>query len=298
MVDISVIIASYNTRELTIQSVNTAALALEASLLKWEIIVVDNASTDDSLAKLTEYVKGEQFPITILENNVNVGFGAANNIAIARSTGEFILLLNSDTIVDNVHFDKLIAFAREQTDFGGLTVKLLLSDGSIDPACHRGFPTPWRSFCYMSGLEKLTNNVPSLKPLFGGYHLTHLPLDEAHQIDTPSGAFFLMKKVVFDAAGGFDEQFFMYGEDIDLAYRIHKMGKSIWYRPEQSITHLKGQSGMQRTDMSQNTRQHFYQAMKIFYQKHYEELYPTFLNQLIYKAIDYKLAKPQGQPNT
>lgn len=292
MVDLSVIIVSYNTSELTLQSVNTAALALEASLLKWEIIVVDNASTDDSLVKLSEYVKSEKFPITVLENNVNVGFGAANNIGIARCSGEFILLLNSDTIVDNIHFDKLLAFAREQTDLGGLTVKLLLSDGTIDPACHRGFPTPWRSFCYMSGLEKLADNMPALKPWFGGYHLTHLPLDEAHEIDTPSGAFFLMKKVVFDAVDGFDEQFFMYGEDIDLAYRIHKMGKRMWYLPDQSITHLKGQSGMQRRDMSQNTRTHFYQAMKIFYQKHYEEQYPRLMNELIYKIIDYKIAKP------
>ncbi len=292
MIDLSVIIVSYNTADLTLQAVSSCALALEASLLRWEIIVVDNASTDMSVAKLTQYAKSESFPITILENNVNAGFGAANNIGAARAQGEFLLLLNSDTIVDNVHFDKLIQMARETVDLGVLTVKLLLKDGTIDPACHRGFPTLWRSFCYMSGLEKAAESFPFLKPYLGGYHLTHLPLDQAHEIDTPSGAFYLVRKVEYDAVGGFDEQFFMYGEDIDLSYRIKEMRKHNWYRPEQSITHLKGQSGMQREDMSPVTREHFYTAMKIFYQKHYEDSYPSFVNDLVYRAIDYKMKTP------
>lgn len=292
MVDLSVIVVSYNTADLTLQAVSSCALALEASLLRWEIIVVDNASTDQSVAKLSVYAKQESLPITILENNVNVGFGAANNIAAARSSGEYLLLLNSDTIVDNVHFDKLLATAREIINLGVLTVKVVLKDGSVDPACHRGFPTLWRSFCYMSGLETAAESLPILKPFVGGYHLTHLPLNEPHEIDTPTGAFYLVKKVDFDAVGGFDEQFFMYGEDIDLSYRIKALGKSVWYRPEQSITHLKGQSGMQREDMSDATRAHFYEAMRIFYQKHYEEQYPALLNKLVYKIIDYKIATP------
>ena len=293
MTNLSVIIVSYNTAPLTLQCVESLVYALMASLLKWEVIIVDNASTDDTIAQLNSYASTNKVPLKIIPNSQNVGFGAANNIGAAQAVGEYILLLNSDTIVDNLHFDELIEIADSHRNLGVLSVKLNLPDGSMDPACHRGFPTPWRSFSYLSGLEKLTKDTPYLNTIFGGYHLTSLPLDQMHEIETPSGAFFLMKRVVFQGVGGFDEQFFMYAEDIDLALRVHKKGYRNWFCPRHSIVHLKGQSGMQNAQDQQKKQQtnvQFYQAMLLFYDKHYEDEYPTPITWLVHTVLERKIA--------
>lgn len=291
MKDLSVLIVSYNTKDLLLQTISSLLASLsKTSDVSSEVIVADNGSTDGSIEALEKLgIKHKE--LRIVENDKNVGFGAANNIAAKKAGGRYLLLLNSDTIVNNVDFSKLLSFMDERTDIGALTVKLNLPDGTIDPASHRGFPTLWRSFTYYSKLEKLTRYIPLINKLFGGYHLTHLDLNTEHEIDSPSGAFLLIRKEIYDKLAGFDEVFFMYGEDIDLAWRIKELGYKIWYYPNMSILHIKGQSGRKTDDAKKKsaTNKYFYDAMKIFYRKHYEQKYLRFVNWMVYKVLDAKV---------
>lgn len=289
MKDLSVIVVSYNTKDLILQTLSSVRSSLtNVTGISYEVIVVDNGSTDGSIQELKK-LNGHE--IKLIENGMNTGFGAANNRAAMKASGKYLLFLNSDTIVKNVNFKKLLAIMDERQDIGVLTVKLNLPDGSVDPASHRGFPTLWRSFTYFSKLERLTTSVPLLNRLFGGYHLTYMDLNTEHEIDCPSGAFFLTRKELFDKVGGFDEAFFMYAEDIDLAWRIKEAGYRIWYYPYMSIVHIKGQSGRKAGDMKKKsvTNKHFYKAMKIFYKKHYEQQYPRLANSLVYLVLNSKL---------
>jgi GT2 family glycosyltransferase len=171
---------------------------------------------------------------------------------------------------------------------GILTVKLNLPTGGIDPASHRGFPTPWNSFCYFTKLEKLTSRIPGLNKIFGVYNLTKFSLKKIHEIDSPAGAFFLMPKEVLDKVGGFDEEYFLYAEDLDLAYRIKALGyKSIYY-PVFSALHMKSQSGLKgkNKDTRKKSRWYFYNSMKLFYKKHYSKKYPFFIKGIVYFTLD------------
>lgn len=282
MTDFSIIIPSYNTKDITLQTIQSVKKHLDN--VSAEIIVVDNASTDGSREMLAEQ------NVTAILLDENVGFSKANNIALKQAQGTYILYLNSDMIIDDVDFNALKHYLDTHPKIGALTVTVNLTPTSIDPASHRGFPTVWRSFCYYAGLEKTLGKLPLLSYLFGGYHLTHLSLDSVHEIDSPTGAFFLTRKSLMEELGGFDEQFFMYGEDLDLAYRIKEKGYTIIYYPKYHVTHLKYQSGMQtkNTQVKKKISHHFYDAMKIFYRKHYENKYPAFINTLVFKVIDFK----------
>lgn len=293
MVDLSVVVLSYNTKELLGECLKT----LQASFAKdpdltFEIIIIDNNSTDGSQKFIEKLPKKQNnWSIVVLLNKENLGFGRANNQAATQVKGKYLLLLNSDTQVTNVMFSELIHFFEEHPRSGVLTVKILLSTGKIDPACHRGYPTLWRSFTYFSKLESLTRNIPILSKVFGGYHLTHLGLDKTHEIESPSGAFYMTTKQIYDEVGRFDEQFFMYGEDLDLSLRIKKAGYSIWYYPHLSILHIKGQSGIKGTskEVKKNTKKYFYEAMKIFYNKHYATVYPFVINKIVFWYLNRKL---------
>lgn len=295
MKDLSVLIVSYNTKDLLVQTISSLLHCLSKTpTVSYEVIVVDNGSTDGSIDAVKNLKRRE---IKLIENKKNVGFGAANNIAAKAADGTYLLPLNSDTIVDNVSFDKLLAIMDRRNDIGVLTVKVLLPDGSIDPASHRGFPTPWRAFTYFSKLEALTKRILVINRLFGGYHLTHYDLATEHEIDSPSGAFYLTRKDLYEKVGGFDEDFFMYGEDLDLSLRIKNSGYKIWYYPHQSITHIKGQSGRTSSDSKKKsaTNRHFYEAMKIFYKKHYEQSYPSFLNAIVNTILTARIKSSGAQ---
>lgn len=291
--DLSVIIVSYNTKELTLQCLAKLQTSLTKGSLKAEIIVVDNNSQDGSPAEFEKYASLHP-NVKVILNTINAGFGKANNQGLAVSEGRYVLYLNSDVFVpEELFLDKLIEQMDSATLVGALTVRVELSNGAIDPASHRGFPTVWRSFCYYAGLEKLTISIPGLNKLFGGYHLTHLPLTKKHEIDTPTGAFFLARKDILDTLKGFDEDFFMYGEDIDLAFRIKRLGYSIVYDPTYTVLHLKNQSGIKKKNNStvqKKTRNYFYESMAIFYKKHYENSYPRWISALVYAAINRKQA--------
>ena len=289
--DLSVIIVSYNTKDLTLQCIEKLQKSLSLSSLNSEIIVVDNNSHDGSSNAFINLSKTNQ-NIQVICNADNSGFGKANNQGQAIAEGRYILYLNSDVFVPEEPFlDSLIKQMDSHLTIGALTVRVQLVSGSIDPASHRGFPTVWRSFCYYAGLEKITASIPLLNRLFGGYHLTHLPLTTRHEIDTPTGAFFLARKDILDTLHGYDEDFFMYGEDIDLAFRIKRLGYSIIYDPTVTVLHLKNQSGIKKkndTTAQKKTHNYFYESMAIFYKKHYEKLYPKFISNLVYFAINQK----------
>jgi GT2 family glycosyltransferase len=285
MKDLSVIIPSYNTKDITCECIRSILTSLPSDTsVSYEIIVVDNASQDGSPEAIA------QLPVTLLALKENIGYSKANNRGLDHATGRYILYLNSDVLTKDVNFASLIQYLDTHEDIGALTVKVNLPNGNIDPASHRGFPTIWRSFCYYAGLEKMFGKIPVLNSLIGGYHLTHENLNTIHEIDSPTGAFFLTRKSLVDRLGGFDESFFMYGEDIDLAFRIKELGYKIIYYPVYNVTHLKYQSGIKtkKETVRSKTKQYFYDAMKIFYKKHYAAKNPSFINTLIYWVIDLK----------
>ncbi len=292
MKDLSVIIVSYNTKDLTFKCISKLQKALQMGRLSWEIIVADNNSTDGTQEELKRVSDNKK--IKSILNKDNKGFGKANNQGLAVAEGRYVLYLNSDVLVpEEAFFDILVADMDKHPLQGALTVRVQFPTGSIDPASHRGFPTVWRSFCYFSKLEFLTKNIPFLNRIFGGYHLTHLPLNTRHEIDAPTGAFFLARKEILSTLHGFDEDFFMYGEDLDLALRIKRMGYSIIYEPKFTVLHLKYQSGIKKknnTKVRSKTKGYFYESMAIFYKKHYEKLYPSWISALVYATIARKKA--------
>lgn len=280
--DVSIIILSYNTADLTLQCLRSVYKTQWGKVTK-EIFVVDNASADDTVKRIKQ-----TYPeVLVLKNAKNVGFAAGNNVGIQKANGRYILLLNSDTEVDTDAIPVMVAFMDSHPPAGVSTCRVLLPNGSLDPASHRGFPTPWASLAYMSGLERL---FPK-SHLFGGYHLGYMDMDAAHEIDCPSGAFFLVRREVIDSVGMLDEDFFMYGEDIDWAYRIKEKGWEIWFNPETSILHHKKQSGRAHGDKTRRiqSEKYFLTTMRLFYQKHYEKKYCRCITMLVYLAIRIKL---------
>jgi len=289
MAKFSVIILSYNTLSITKKNILSLLKATESVKDQMEVIVVDNGSTDGSVEMLKN-LKSEISNLKIIFNKKNLGYPKGNNQALKLATGNYVLFLNSDVIVDKLDFDTLIAYFENHKSVGVLTVKVVLPTGDIDPASHRGFPTLWNSFCYFLGLEKIFGKMGIFSKFFGGYHLTNLDLSKIHEIDSPSGAFYLTRKNILDKIGGFDEKFFMYGEDLDLSFRIKELGYKIVYYPKFQVTHLKYSSGLKTEDIKtrKTTNNYFYDAMKIFYKKHYHDQYPFFVNKLVYFFINLK----------
>lgn len=269
-VDLSVVIVNYNTREL---------LRSRLAQLQGRVIVVDNGSIDGS----QEMVR-RSFPAVYLITNVqNVGFARANNQGIRMTKSAYVLLLNTDCEATAQVVADVVNYLDHHPDVGAATCKLMLTDGSMDPACHRGFPTPWASLTYFFGLERL---LPR-SHLFGQYHQGYKPMHDVHDVDCISGAFFLVRREVIDQVGLLDEAFFMYGEDIDWCYRIRNAGWKIRFYPRVSITHKKHQSGLARTDgpTREQTKKHFYEAMRLFYDKHYRHRYGALISSLVLSGI-------------
>lgn len=272
VVKLSVIIVNYNVKHFIEQCLFSVLKASENVVT--EIFVVDNNSVDGSV----ELIK-EKFPqITLIENKTNTGFSVANNQAIKQATGEYILLLNPDTIVQEDCFTKTISFMDSHTDAGGLGVKMLDGQGNFAPESKRGLPTPAVAFYKMVGLSKFFKQSKR----FGKYHLTYLPENEINEIEVISGAFMLMRKSVLDKIGLLDETFFMYGEDIDLSYRITQAGYKNYYFPNTQIIHYKGESTKRS---SLNYVLIFYKAMALFNKKHFSGSHAFWFNFLIKLAI-------------
>ncbi len=263
--DLSIIIVNYNVKEF-LQNLLDSILKSSPQITK-QIIVVDNASDDGSVEMLREKFPG----ICLIENKKNVGFGAANNQALEISNGKFILLLNPDTIVQEDTFSILINFFNSHPEAGLVGCKVLNPDGTLQLACRRGFPGPWTSFTKVTGLSKLFPN----SKLFARYNLTYLDENQTYEVDAISGAFMLLKREVYEKVGGFDPQFFMYGEDLDLCYRIQQAGFKVYYVPDTQIIHYKGES-TKRSKMDETKV--FYDAMHLFVRKHFST---SFLVEII-----------------
>lgn len=254
---LSVIIVNYNVRHFLEQALLSVRKAGRGIAL--EVWVVDNNSVDDSVTMVQE-----KFPeVQLIVNQDNPGFAIANNQAIHAAGGEYVLLLNPDTVVEEDTFRKCIAFMDAHPDAGGLGVHMIDGAGKFLPESKRGFPTPWVAFCKTMGLSKFFPR----SPLFNRYHLGYLHEKETHPVDVLSGAFLWVRRSVLDEIGLLDESFFMYGEDIDLSYRIIKAGYQNYYFPETTIIHYKGESTKKG---SLNYVRAFYHAMIIFARKHFQ----------------------------
>jgi GT2 family glycosyltransferase len=223
-----------------------------------EVLVVDNCSTDGSVDWLRP-----QFPFAqFIANTENVGFSRANNQVLGKCRGKYVLFLNPDTILPEDCFQQCLSFMEAHPDAGALGVHMIDGSGRYLPESKRGFPTPWVSFCKMSGLTRL---FPTSRWL-ASYYLGHLSPTGIHQVDVLSGAFMWIRKGVLDKTGGFDERFFMYAEDIDLSFRIQQAGYVNYYLPAPAIIHFKGES----TRKDKRYIKLFYTAMIQFVQKHYK----------------------------
>ncbi|AEH46352.1 glycosyltransferase family 2 protein [Parageobacillus thermoglucosidasius] len=273
--DVSIIIVNYNTPKLTAETIDS--ILSSQTKYSYEIIVIDNHSSDHSVQLIKE-----RFPeVKLIVNEENVGFAKANNQGINLSKGRYILLLNSDTIVKEDTIEKMIEFMDKNRRIGASGCKVLLPNGKLDRACHRGFPTPMASFYYLVGLSKLFPKSPR----FNQYHLGYMNLDEPHPIDCLVGAFMLVRREVIEQVGLLDEDFFMYGEDIDWCYRIKQAGWEIYYCPFTSIIHYKGASSKKKPF---KIVYEFHRAMFLFHKKHYSEKYSFVINSLVYIGIATK----------
>ena len=246
---LSVVIVSYNVRHYLDECLESVQKALEG--VEAEVFVVDNASTDDTMSVLPQKYTWVRF----IASEENLGFSRGNNIAIRQATGEYVLLLNPDTNVAEHTLREAVRFMDEHPQAGGAGVMMLNGDGTRAPESRRAIPTPWVSALKMLGFTKR-------------YYMSHLPWDEPCRIEVISGAFCLLRHAALDKVGLLDEDFFMYGEDIDLSYRLLKSGYENWYLPL-PITHYKGKS-TRKTDY--RYVHVFYQAMLIFFRKHYSHL--------------------------
>lgn len=269
IIDLSIVILNYNTVDLTRKCLETV-FASRVGKYTTEVIVCDNASTDGSLAM----VKKEFPQVIVVDNKKNLGFAAGNNTGLKRAKGRYVLLLNTDTEVPTSTLASMITFMDAHSEAGAATCKLLLPDGSMDPACHRGFPTPWVAFTYLLKLERL---FPKTK-MFGEYHQLYKNVSTIHDVDCISGAFFMIRREVVDQVGLLDEDYFMYGEDIDWCFRIKKSGWKILYNPKVSILHKKKQSGRANILKKRRvtTEIYFHKYNWLFYKKHYAQTYPVF----------------------
>lgn len=270
---LSIIIVNYNTKNLlyhTIESIYNSH-----PKYAYEIIVVDNASEDGSV----EMIKTMFRDVKLVQNTKNLGFSKGNNIGITISKEKYILLLNSDTEIQSKTLDRCVEFLNKPENYriGILGCKVLLPNGKLDIACRRGFPTPLNSFFKFVGLAKL---FPKSK-LFNGYNLTYLDENVSCDVDCVVGAFMLIRREVIEDIGLLDEDYFMFGEDVDYCYRAKQKGWRVYYYADASIIHKKGGSGRKNPKVIKA----FYESMWIFYKKHYLKKYPKILGIIIYVSV-------------
>ncbi len=280
--DLGIVIVNYNTRELLRRCLETV-FASEG--LSFRVCVVDNASKDDSVEMVAR-----DFPqVSLIANRENVGYPTANNQGLraigfdqdVRGGISYALLLNPDTEVPPDALQKMVAFMETHPEAGVSGPKLVRPDGSLDLACRRSFPSPLVSFYHMAGLSRL---FPRSRR-FGRYNLTYLDPDQGAEVDSVVGAFMLVRREAIAQAGLLDETFFMYGEDLDWAFRIKAAGWKVYYHPEVTVLHVKraASRGSSRAQIE------FWRAMEIFYRKHYQEGTPRGVHYLIVAAIRVKL---------
>jgi len=280
--DVSIIILNYNAQKFLR---NTLKSLMQQKGLIVETIVVDNNSSDNSKAM----VKKEFPSARWVQRDTSVGFSAGNNAGLPYAHAATILFLNPDASFTGVNdlkkcYDKLWS----DKSIGALTARInLVLTGGIDETCHRGFPTPWAALTHFSGLSKLFPTVP----LFNHYTKRYLGYTKEHEIDAVGGMFMIMRRSVGEEVGWWDEDYPLYGEDLDFCYRLHEAGFRNWYFPKVMVKHFKGATtGMTKAGQVDPATTHqvkiwSVQAMELFYHKHYAKKYPFFINWLVYLGI-------------
>ena len=267
--DLSVVIVNYQTFELTKNTINSI---FEYSYpFSLEVIVVDNASGDDSLSRLKDYFNEN---VTFIASKENNGFAAGNNQALKIARGKYVLLLNSDTVVWENTLEDIYNYMERHKDVGAAGCRVVLENGELDKACKRSFPNVKNSFFRLFHIP--TNSKDD------NYNLDDLPDDEVYEIDCLTGAFMFIRKEALDEVGFLDETFFMYGEDIDLCFRIKGAGWKIIYYGKSRITHLKGASSKKQKS---KLIYEFYRAMYIYYKKHHANDSSFIVNIVVYIGI-------------
>ncbi len=293
MKDVSIIIVNYNAGDFLwkcLESIQTNV----SNKISYEVIVVDNASSDDSIQK----VKSEKLKVKslqIIENEENLGFSKANNIGVKEAVGRYLLFLNPDTVIFKDTLETLVTFMDKTATAGAATCFLELPSGKLDDGAHRGFPTPWNAFSYFSGLAKLFPHTL----LFNGYNLGWRSLNKTHEVDAIVGAFMLVRREAGEQIGWWDEDYFFYGEDLEFCFQLKEKGWKIYFVPDVKTMHYKGvTSGIKKhsaevstADLAtkQRATKARFEAMKIFYRKHYQKKYPGLVNKLVFMGINLKL---------
>ncbi len=252
--EISIVIVSYNVRDLLENCLHSVESALDG--LRGEVFVVDNDSDDGSVDMVRQRFPG----VKLIDSGENLGFARGNNLALREARGEYLLLLNPDTLVQEDTLHTMLRFFRENEDVGMASCKIIKPDGLIEPACRRSFPSPWVSFTKLAGLSTLFPR----SPLFARYNLMYLNEDESYEVDAISGSFMMLRSEVYDAIGGLDESYFMYGEDLDWCFRTQKAGWKLFYVHSTKIIHYGGES-TKRSSIDATAE--FYKAMQVFASK-------------------------------
>ena len=275
---LTIIILSFNVADLLVNCLDAIYKFNFDKFLSgdWELLVSDNGSSDNTI----EILRQKNYPgLKILQNGVNLGFAKGNNVAAKMVRGDYVLFLNPDTVVEKESIEFGLDYLRSHSNAGAVSVKLVLGSGRLDNTCHRGFPTPWNSFCFFVGLTKL---FPTSR-FFAGYILGHLNTNQQSEVDAINGAYFMMPKDLGKRLDWFDEDFFWKGEDLDLCYRIKEVGYKIMYLPQVKVWHYKGSSkGHKRGSKTLQAR---FMVMRLFYDKHYKNKYPTWLREFVFLGI-------------
>lgn len=282
--ELSIIILNFNVKDLLINCLESV-FASKGKLDRWQVIVVDNASSDGSV----EAAKDRFSQVELIENETNLGFAAGNNVGVKYAEAPVILFLNPDTVIKDHAIQKSLEVLLSDPDIGALSCKVELPDGRLDYSCHRGFPTPWNSFAYFTGLAKM---FPA-SPLFAGYNASYLDTSKPHEIDCISGTFLMVRRIAGEQIGFWDKDYFFNGEDIELCFRLREKGWKIYYYPDVKIIHFKGSSsGLWRTSATKvekatklTAATHAASAMRIFYKKHYYKKYPPIFRDFVLWGI-------------
>jgi GT2 family glycosyltransferase len=278
--NLSVVILNFNTGNFLVECLKSLSEAKNEA--NFDILVVDNNSVDNSLNQAQKLFPEAHYILS----KENLGFAKGNNLALRQVKNDYVLILNPDTKIMPGAISTVLSFLETHPEVGAASCKVELANGLIDWASHRGFPTPWASFLYYF----LKND--SL------YHMTGRNFNKTHEVDVITGAFFMTRKAVLEKVGLFDEDYFMYAEDIDICYRIKEAGFKIFYLPEVKIIHYKGiSSGIKKhsaeittADIEAKLRSvnAFYSTMITFYHKHLASKYPSFINWLVYSGVNFK----------
>lgn len=271
--DLSIIILNYNVKDLLINCLDSI-FKNKSPKDNWQIIVVDNASEDGSV----EAVKKAYPQVEVIANEENLGFSGGNNVGVKLAKAPVILFLNPDTKIVEDAISKTYQYLMSNPDIGAITCRVELPDGRLDYSCHRGFPTPWNSFCYFSGLSKIFPN----SPIFSGYSASYLDINKTHEIDCLTGAFLMVRKIAGEQINWWDSDYFFNGEDIEFCFSLKEKGWKIFFYPQVKIIHYKGSSaGKEKA----KTISHGVSAMRIFYKKHFYKNYPPVFRDLILAGI-------------